>query len=589
MAFAHARHWVSTVFITLAALLLREAQAAVNFEDCCAEVPVSADIRPLQWDSCHSSYNSSETDPAKMYSVPIITTYAWCRRNCEKSGNFEISDTSQWLTPLAAWIIPASALLLLLPISEHLKSHKQLIERTRADKLMSHYVHNWLSPTLQYCHILGDPSSAFNGSLAQMVADWNLCMSMNRPNNKKRERDLILTVLLAEQADFMCEPTRNALELMAGSSRAREYSKTACRIVWSARKKFNTAVVLPVALYIGVAASVFYDAYQKLGDNGTSHSLAYGTWYNWVLLLSIFSNCFASHSNLDAVRSGMELIVRGVVENHGPKEFQDLGWDKQTEQTCLESYEMAAESLMRYPKMRPPMNPNPRELFGGSLECRGAPLYKRYWNSWYWVRWLHKNGVDISRPKEGIFSYDIFWVDWDSKKTNHWMNYLGAQVLSWLFVLYSCSCAAILSYTTPKVGLGCRSLNHILYASVALLNAVIRVLMDWLKETEHKRCYRIVTIIYHFFVWLNSVIVLIGGSMLQIAGIFNNCFCKAGVVDRGPNSLIPLSPNSYAHQYWAKKVWLRVAYGAYGGVAIIGLVVLFFRLHIAYVVRKGLH
>lgn len=257
-------------FITLVAYLIRGVQAAVNFEACCAQVPVSDDIRPLQWDSCHSAYNSSEKDPLKMYSVPIVTTYEWCRRNCEKSGVFQASDTSQWLTPLAAWIIPASALLLLLPISEHLKDHKQLWGRKRKEKLMAHYIYNWLGPVLQYLHILGDPASAFNGSLAQMVADWNLCMSMHRPTNGKREKELILTVILAEQADFFCNPTRNAFELMAGSSRAREYSKIACRMIWSARKKFNTAVVLPVALYIGVAASVFYDAYQKLGDNGTS-------------------------------------------------------------------------------------------------------------------------------------------------------------------------------------------------------------------------------------------------------------------------------------------------------------------------------
>lgn len=77
--------------------------------------------------------------------------------------------------------------------------------------------------------------------------------------------------------------------------------------------------------------------------------------------------------------------------------------------------------------------------------------------------------------------------------------------------------------------------------------------------------------------------------MLQIAGIFNNCYCKAGILNQGPDSWIPLSPNSFAHQYWAKKVWLRVAYGAYGGIAMIGFVVLAFRLYIAYVVRKGLH
>lgn len=103
-----------------------------------------------------------------------------------------------------------------------------------------------------------------------MIADWTLCLSMQKPLNGKRERDLILIVILAEQADFWNVPARNTIEFVAGSSRAREYTRSAGRVIWSARKKFNTSVVLPIALYIGVAAAVFYDAYQKLGDNSTS-------------------------------------------------------------------------------------------------------------------------------------------------------------------------------------------------------------------------------------------------------------------------------------------------------------------------------
>lgn len=256
--------------ITLVLCFIQGINAAVDFQKCCTQVPVSVNLRPFQWDACHSEYNASETDPRKKYAPAIVTTYFWCHENCEKSGDFQISDTSQWLTPLAAWIIPASALLLLLPISEHLKSSYQMYKRTRRQKIINHYVYNWLHPMIEYIQILGDPASAFNGSLAQMIADWNMCLSLHRPSNGERERVLILTVVLVEQADFWCLPTRNAFELMAGSSRAREYSKTACKVIWSARKKFNTSVVLPIALYIGVAAAVFYDAYQKLGDNGTS-------------------------------------------------------------------------------------------------------------------------------------------------------------------------------------------------------------------------------------------------------------------------------------------------------------------------------
>lgn len=270
MATTCLRSQVRSFVITLALCLFQGARAAVDFQKCCTQVPVSQNLKPFQWDACHAQFNASETDPRKIYAPAIITTYVWCREHCEKGGGFQLSDTDQWLTPLAAWIIPASALLFLLPISEHLKSNKQVYGRSLGKKVISHYINNWLHPMIEYAQILGDPASAFNGSLAEMIADLNMCLSLHRPTNGKRERELILTVILVEQAAISCHPTRNALELIACSDRAREYSKTACKVIWSARKKFNTSVVLPVAFYIGVAAAVFYDACQKLGDNGTS-------------------------------------------------------------------------------------------------------------------------------------------------------------------------------------------------------------------------------------------------------------------------------------------------------------------------------
>lgn len=172
-------------------------------------------------------------------------------------------------------------------------------------------------------------------------------------------------------------------------------------------------------------------------------------------MLSVFSNCFASHSNLDAVRSGMEVVIRGVVENLTANELEELGWEKHATQTAHFSYDLAARSVSPYPPLDPFMNSRARSA--GSLECKGTSLHERYWNTWQWTRWLHDNGVDVSRPKEGIWRYNLFWVDWESR-TYPWVCfflrnflpvadfpqrlYMAGQLFSWLFVLYSCACAA---------------------------------------------------------------------------------------------------------------------------------------------------
>ena len=106
----------------------------------------------------------------------------------------------------------------------------------------------------------------------------------------------------------------------------------------------------------------------EFGSPADFISDSYGIWYSWILLLAVIANCFASHSNLEAVRSGLEIIIRG-----------------------------------------------PTAPVSGSLECVGVPLHERYRNTNGWVRWLHREGVDLAWP-EGIWSYNPFWPNCDSNR-----------------------------------------------------------------------------------------------------------------------------------------------------------------------------
>jgi hypothetical protein len=242
--------------------------ASTDFATCCTKAPVAYDLKPYQWDACHAVYNESETDPLRRFAPAIYATLDWCRQNCEYNGMFNISETSQWLTPFVTWVIPATAMLFLCPISEHLLPPRELPSwRIWLDEC----VFNWLDTTLEYLQILGDPASAFNGALAQMMNDVTLCMCLKRPENKHREKSLLVTVILAEQVDIDTPIVRTTFQILSGLDKAQEYSKTACRTMMAARKKFHMSVTLPVVFYIGVAAAIFFDAFGKLGDNDTSY------------------------------------------------------------------------------------------------------------------------------------------------------------------------------------------------------------------------------------------------------------------------------------------------------------------------------
>jgi len=320
------------------------------------------------------------------------------------------------------------------------------------------------------------------------------------------------------------------------------------------------------------------------------HSLAYGIWYNWILLLSIFSNCSASNLSLEAVRSSLEVVLRGVVENHTFAETESMGWDRSVG-PARPLYELAAASLVAEKPALPSPCPNTLEgsravKYQGTIEVCAVSLADRYLNALRWNKWLFDRGVDVCRPPRGVLRYQLFWLD-------HWSRphpktrYAVCQALSWTFVLVPCLTAAFVSYTTPKVALGCRSANHLLYAALSLAVALLRVARVFVPARTRPHLARAVAAAHSTLLWGNAVGVVIGGTILQLAGAFHTCVCAAGLFAR-PDAVINLGANSSEHQYWARAVWLNVGYLAYGWVALVALVALAARLWISYSLREAL-
>lgn len=219
--------------------------------------------------------------------------------------------------------------------------------------------------------------------------------------------------------------------------------------------------------------------------------------------------------------------------------------------------------------------------YQGTIEVHALPLADRYHNSLRWKKWLIDRGVDVCRPSRGIWRFHPFWVD-------HWTRpwpktrYMICQTLAWSFVAFPCLCAGFVSFTTPNVGLGCRSANHIAYAGLALLAAWLRVFSgDKDKRTGWKG---VAWKVHQVVVWINAIVVMMGGTALQLMGAYRTCFCAAGFFAT-PETLISLGRNTFEQQFWAEAVWLNMAYLAYGWIVVVALAALVVRLYISYTIR----
>lgn len=314
---------------------------------------------------------------------------------------------------------------------------------------------------------LGGSADEFTSALDQVLRAWN-----RRP--------------ASERADLLLQRGTLTHRIWDG-----------IRVLLEARVDFVNTVLIPVILMLVVTASVFYDAYQNLGDNDTAHSLAYGLLYSWLIILAVASNCYTSS------------LTCGLLD-------RTIG--------------NRAEVL--------PISPIT------------VGLCDRYTNALRWRHWLEEMGV-VEHPVP-------------SKKTIVF-RYLAGQLFGWACVAIVASCAAAISYTTPTVGIGCRSFNHLLYALISLITCLIPIFHFWneiRQTTDRKReiYKRYITWIYRFFVICNAAILLIG-TLLHFIGIFRSCWCMNIFVHK--SRILELNTMTAVAIHNATLYWLPVGYVAF--------------------------
>lgn len=139
----------------------------------------------------------------------------------------------------------------------------------------------------------------------------------------------------------------------------------------------------------------------------------------------------------------------------------------------------------------------------------------------------------------------------------------------------SVTLAFITSYTTPRVGLACRSLTHLCYFLTQLVQMVIwmcwdRVVVDdeAIRDTPGYRAKRVLCVALKLLFGLIAAFVSIGGTFMQLIGVYRNCLCKIPVqywlqTDH-PDAYVDLGQNSALSIENAQLFWVRTAGAATG-------------------------
>ncbi|CZR66808.1 uncharacterized protein PAC_16709 [Phialocephala subalpina] len=471
-----------------------------------------ADFWP--WEVCNFNeaidFSSNVTYPS------IMRSMSWAKQYCNGT---QYSSLNQWLQPLCAYISPYIGILLICPVGDVIEHHFAVFGSSKGLSWIEIVLNGVRDPLQEYMSILGDPASTTFGAFNEI---WSDVQTMRRLHMKNPEdiswlhrralwiaalagvirfteqtswhRDVLEAVdrpgeLASENkvdvirvvgktdvsegqkddiAPFDTEIKTNISQFQhASTSKATDEVDKAIDMIIAARASFTGGVLIPVVLMLAVTAATFYGAYGSIGDKDTALALAYCVWYSWLLVVGVGGNCFASTLNTDLAKRAFGKVLN--LGNH-------------------------------------PVS---------------VPLRDRYVNNQLWDSW-----ADAS-TNDGSFGSNARSLKGDWRV---WMWFCLGQFSGFCSVAFASACAAAIAWTTPTVGLGCRSFNFILYAVLSFAISYLHVLCSWLSIRARIHAGRNIALlvlrpVYWTLVFVNALTVVLG-TLLHLVGVFRTCWCE---------------------------------------------------------------
>ncbi|KAF2274508.1 uncharacterized protein EI97DRAFT_435050 [Westerdykella ornata] len=593
--------------IFLIVSFLRPVRASFDLARCCVKaardrgimkrVEEALEEKQEPWAIC--KFGKSVEYPSETRWPSVTQTRAWCKAECD---GYQRSETAQWLQPLATWIAPYIAFLLLCPVAE---GEDDIDENTRKTEfrftvlarfLNNKHVHSlWSFVTNvigEYVLLLGDPASALWGAFSEILSDLRLAKRLGNKKSSWLADKAVWIVMLAgdtkfkpdllwrgfakslpkdertsdEAADIdnpaMAKTTswrmlakrvsahtpsieRNGSPDSTGQdeiikqstavhastltgaslqSSMEEELMRGVQLLVQGRINFTKGIFMPTILMLAVAASVFFDAYQKLGDKDTAHALAYGVWYSWLVTLGVAANCFATSTNV------------GVA----------------------------------------------RKAFGKSIELsqRRVSLSERYVNRLAWENWLWEiENPDAEQTVTGPFQ----------QNTAFWFKFLLGQLIGCVCVCFASGSAAVISWTTPTVGIGCRSFNFVLYGVGTTVAAIIQLCRQWAGRNHSGKARTSPLVFLTWSYWVVVVfnaLVLVVGTIFHLSGVYRSCWCSRLFAKE--DTLLEFNRNTEQAYTNARRYWLVTGYVAFSFVWIICSFAVSARKYIIWRVERAL-
>ena len=510
----------------------------------------------------HSDYRCDQAYSPYLSPAPALSVSTkWCLAHCDGYHLFSLNDTAAWANPLAQYILPAVVFSMTIPrrlvfepprwffdFSPH---HANGLIKAMFSLCIAGLIVT-LDTVMWICMIMSGSGPFIFSGLVEAVLDYRIIKNLVRSHTprgedrpvglNRNERVQLLTAVLAGnlairgvQANPQQE-LRKALDIYLQP----EEVEVRLRAMLACQYPFGAAVGGPILFYLGSFAYSLGSLQTAKGNHDTARALAFGIWWMNIVHAAAIGGLLLASNNPSTAAA--------IVGRYREK--------------------MSLQNRMDLAKEPPEIE----DRIQARLEAwsRLSLTYKaRYEPVWMWNRgkskigWLHETAA---------------WEQpWFRERIEMTISgWLFLAVVAYLLVLFPCSLAVLINYSTPPAGPGCRSMTVIAYACSQLTFVVLSAwshfkasqTKDYWERHRWLNCLRrnslgiLIAVVFLLPAWITAVFTTFAGTLMQISGIYDNCYCgSTGYWSFPEGSTVTLSTDTEDDRR-SSRYWNQAGYAA---------------------------
>lgn len=334
------------------------------------------------------------------------------------------------------------------------------------------------------------------------------------------------------------DPQRELGEIFDIHERPEEV-RVRLRAMLACQYPFGAAVGAPILLYIGSFVYSLDTLNNVKGDHETARALAFGIWWMNIVHVAAISGCLLA-SNNPSTAAG---FVKRRMEEVSYEDRKDFAREHSEMEDTIQS---RVENWSGLPL---------------SYEARYEPV-------WMWTR-----GKSIAAWLRRTSAWQKPWFRESIEITVQGWIFLAAT--AYVLVFLPCTLAFWIEYTTLPIGVGCRALTILVYAGAQLVFVILSAWSHFKasQSNEHWKCHPwlkrlrrpvtgyIVAVLLLLPAWICAMFTTFAGTLMEISGIYQNCYCAATGYWTFHNATVSLATDTESDRQ-SSWHWKRAGYTA---------------------------